>query len=415
MSTEHPTKPLRGVFYARKSNDDGTDSADQQLNWAREASARENVTLLECFNDQGVSGQDTARRQDFHAMLRFCQDQHKKGTPVDCIVIWHPNRFSRADSHETSWFIWEFRRVGVHRMFSASHGWRDFRKMEHRLLGLIEQDTSYNPFARDMAQGALRGHITRALEGRRQGGTVPLGYRLTYEEIVYKGKKRRVPDKLVVDEETAWIVREIFRLYLEPGASLGTVAAWLNEQGLPSPLRGGLWYTSTVRYVLGNEHYLGDASYGRRSTGRFFTTFHTEVRPRRETRPRVVSDSGKAIVAKGRHEPLIDASTFARVQAKLVARRPGHDPRGKGRAFRLAGLLFCGHCRRRMVGRYQHGRHRAPSCADRYCYLCSTYNAHRKRCFINLIDEDTLLRALAAKIREKLPPLLDDLRREIHR
>jgi hypothetical protein len=39
-------------------------------------------------------------------MLAFCKEQCRKGTPVEAIVCWNPNRFSRSDSHETSWFLW---------------------------------------------------------------------------------------------------------------------------------------------------------------------------------------------------------------------------------------------------------------------------------------------------------------------
>jgi DNA invertase Pin-like site-specific DNA recombinase len=132
MSTEKDTKKLRGVFYARKSNDDGTDSVEQQDEWARSAAAKENIELLASCTDQGVRGQDTAKRKDFAAMLRFCQEQYRKELPIDVIVLWHSNRFSRADSVETGWFIQEFRKVGVHRLFSASRAWlhHEIRKGE---------------------------------------------------------------------------------------------------------------------------------------------------------------------------------------------------------------------------------------------------------------------------------------------
>jgi hypothetical protein len=411
MSENHSTEPLRGVFYGRKSNDDGTDSIDQQEEWARTASAKENIELLGFFTDQGISGQDTARRKDFHAMLKFCQEQHRRGMPVDCIVLWHPNRFSRADSHETSWFIWEFRKVGVHRMFSASHGWRDFRKMEHRLLGLIEQDTNYNPYARDLAQGALRGHIRRAKEGRPQGGQVPLGFRLTYELIEYKGKKRKVPCKYVEDPETAWIVRELFFRYLEEGASLSTLCDWLNDQNIPVRGRSTRWLPQTVRNILTNERYLGHALYAQHATGKDFFVVDGVPVAREGKISYTARKRSETIAKECWHDRLIDDETFQRVQEKLARKAPTYDCRRKGRAFRLAGLLYCGHCQAHLCGRFERNRRSAQD-PGRFCYICGTYNVSGQ-CHHNLIQEEPLLRAIANKIKQKLPPLLNDLRQQI--
>jgi DNA invertase Pin-like site-specific DNA recombinase len=104
---------LRAVAYYRKSNDDDGSSIDQQREWARAACKREGVELVNEFADQAKKGHETATRTAFHEMLKFCQQQARQGNPIDAIVCWHHNRFSRADSQETSWFIWEFRKAGV--------------------------------------------------------------------------------------------------------------------------------------------------------------------------------------------------------------------------------------------------------------------------------------------------------------
>jgi DNA invertase Pin-like site-specific DNA recombinase len=70
------------------------------------------------FADQAEKGHETASRSEFHEMLRFCQQQ-RQGTPINAVVVWNENRFSRSDSQETAWFIWEFRKAGVTRMFTA--------------------------------------------------------------------------------------------------------------------------------------------------------------------------------------------------------------------------------------------------------------------------------------------------------
>jgi DNA invertase Pin-like site-specific DNA recombinase len=95
---------LRAVAYYRKSNEDDGDSIDQQQQWARPACEREGVELVREFADHAKKGHETATRTDFHAMLAFCQEQARKRAPIDTVVCWHHNRFSRADSQETAWF-----------------------------------------------------------------------------------------------------------------------------------------------------------------------------------------------------------------------------------------------------------------------------------------------------------------------
>lgn len=73
----------------------------------------------------------------------------------------------------------------------------------------------------------------------------PFGYRL-------------VEGKLVIDEKEAATVRKIFHLYLS-GWSTVEIAAEINKMEIPT--RDGLnsWSCATVKYILQNEKYIGDA------------------------------------------------------------------------------------------------------------------------------------------------------------
>src|SRR5215217_862587 len=104
MSASDSTRPVRGVVYARCSTLQQDSSIEQQLQWAKEACRREGVTVAATFADEGVSGHATSKRTGFHEMLVFCREQARLGLPIDVLVCWHSNRFSRADSIETNWF-----------------------------------------------------------------------------------------------------------------------------------------------------------------------------------------------------------------------------------------------------------------------------------------------------------------------
>jgi DNA invertase Pin-like site-specific DNA recombinase len=161
---------IRAVGYYRKSDEDDGASVEQQQEWAHTTCPPEGIELVREFIDQAKAGWDTGKRADFHEMLAFCQQQKKRGTPIDAIVCWHPNRFSRADSQETGWYIWEFRKVGVNRIFTSSHGWRDFRRMEDRILFNIEQDASNHRYVVDLSRDSVRGRLAAAEKGQWVGG-----------------------------------------------------------------------------------------------------------------------------------------------------------------------------------------------------------------------------------------------------
>jgi hypothetical protein len=54
-------------------------------------------------------------------------------------------------------------------MFTASNGWRDFCKMQDRVIANIEQDTSHLPYVVNLADDSTRGHIRAADRHERPG------------------------------------------------------------------------------------------------------------------------------------------------------------------------------------------------------------------------------------------------------
>jgi DNA invertase Pin-like site-specific DNA recombinase len=138
--------------------------------------------LLREFADQSVAGWDTARRDEFHQMLAYCQEQHRLGNPIDAVYCWHTNRLSRADSIETSHYLHELRTAGAGRIRTRDR-WYDLARKEDRALFNLEQDFTNHEYALNLAADSLRGDSLRGrlrvarAEGRRCGGPVPYGYR----------------------------------------------------------------------------------------------------------------------------------------------------------------------------------------------------------------------------------------------
>jgi DNA invertase Pin-like site-specific DNA recombinase len=406
MSENHST-PLRGVVYARKSKEDQADSIEQQLAWAAEVCPRERVVVIgEPFTDEGKSGHATGQRTNFHAMLRFCQDAHHRGEPIDVIVCWHTNRFSRADSQETGWFVWEFRRAGVNRMLTNA-GLLDFRDRATRVVFGIDQDFSANKFSEDLAETSTRGKLDRARAGRWCGGRVPYGYILTFTQELRRGRLVSVPDTLVIDPETAPTARWLFTSYATGRYSLRMLAEELNRRDELTPsARAGekraaaRWTVPTIRAILTNEVYLGSLVWNRSHQGRFMGVVQLRVERRPGTGRRTVRNAPEDhIRGERRYEALADPDTFSLCQRRLREQRRNTTPKRGGGDLVLTGLLWCGHCGRRMVGRH---KARGSAGGGPAVYLCGTYLQHGKSaCNYNCLRQDALVGAVVKKIEAK--------------
>jgi len=65
--------------------------------------------------------------------------------------------------------------------------------------------------------------------------------------------------ELLIDTESVETIQRIFALR-EKGFTLREIAAFLNDNSIPSP-RNGHWCFQTIAYVLKNELYKGEMNY----------------------------------------------------------------------------------------------------------------------------------------------------------
>ena len=91
---------------------------------------------------------------------------------------------------------------------------------------------------------ALRGRLERG----ETVGTLPFGYKSDN-------------NKLVIDEVTAPIVREIFNKSLK-GMGTEPIAQWLRNEGIPTKNKKGTWHHSTISHIIKNTVYKGERTYG---------------------------------------------------------------------------------------------------------------------------------------------------------
>lgn len=124
----------------------------------------------------------------------------------------------------------------------------------------------------------------------------------------FLGYTKNEDGKLIIDEDEAKIVRRIFREYLE-GASFRDIAECLERDKIKTGGKRYKWHLGTVKGILRNEKYMGDALLQKTIT----TDFIEKTRIKNDgTVPQYyVKDSQEAIIPR---------DVYMQVQEEMVRR-----------------------------------------------------------------------------------------------
>ena len=169
---------------------------------------------------------------------------------IDLIVTKSVSRFARntVDSLTT---VRQLKEKGVEIYFEKENIWTLDSKGELliTIMSSLAQEES-----RSISENCVWGQRKRFADGKV---TVPFGHFLGYD---------RGPDgNLVLNKAEAAIVKRIFSMFLQGMTPYG-IASQFTADGIPTPGHKEKWNAGTVRHMLENEKYKGDAllqkSYG---------------------------------------------------------------------------------------------------------------------------------------------------------
>ena len=174
----------------------------------------------------------------------------------------------------------------------------------------------------------------------------PYGYRLDPD-------RPRDPAGVTLEPAEAAVVRELFAGYLEGQASLFGLAKHLQALGIPSPRGRPCWSPATLRGLLTNPTYTGQAYAGRwraRAPRIRRSATHPIGKP---------SDSSVPVPAAewlpvASVPALVSEEQFAQAQAKLARNRAFARRHNTRHAYLLRALVSCGLCRSSCLCRTVH-------------------------------------------------------------
>lgn len=282
-------------LYVRYSSNNQTEqSIEGQTRVCQEFCKRHNIKIVEIYADRATSAsKDIEKRVNF---LKMIKDSEKD--LFDAVVVYKLDRFSRS-RYDMANYKYRLKKNGVQLISATENITTDPEGiiLESVLEGMAEF------YSAELSQKINRGLRESAYKHNSIGGSIPLGY-------------KTVDKKLVIDEETAPVVREAFRMYAE-GETVAEICRTFNARGYKTS-KGTRFGKSSFSKIFRNERYIGVY---------LFHDYRAEdVIP-----------------------PIIDKKLFDQVQARLSRQKPSGTFKAK-RVYLLSGKLFCGHCGSRMNG-----------------------------------------------------------------
>ena len=218
------------------------------------------------------------------------------------------------------------------------------------------------------------------------------------------GYRRDPADKhhLVVDEETAPVVRRIFAMRAS-GMGFHSIAAKLNEEGVLSPgmlyyQRKGQsdprhvnhkWADQTVKNIVRNEVYIGNMVQGKSGTLSY------------KSRKLISKPEDEWIRVEGTHEAIVSREVWDTVTAidrKKVRKSAPSD----GNRSIFTGLVYCADCGFKMRNHIERFTYKDGRPGRYSSFICGNYSRSGKSaCTVHTIYETVLTQLVLEDIREK--------------
>lgn len=353
--------------YARVSTDSDEQytSYEAQIDYYTQyIKARDDWEFVNVYTDEGITGTSTKHREGFKQMVADALDGK-----IDLIVTKSVSRFARntVDSLTT---IRQLKEKGVECFFEKENIWTFDGKGELliTIMSSLAQEES-----RSISENCTWGQRKRMADGRV---SVPFDHFLGYD--------RGEHGELVINEEQAKTVRLIYDFFLQ-GLTPHTIANWLTAMGIPTPRRKEKWNQGTVKSILTNEKYKGDALMQKNYTADFLTKKQV---PNNGVLPQYY--------VEGDHEAIIPPETFELVQQEMQ-RRNNRGSRYSGVDI-FASRIVCGECGSYYGAKVWHSN----SKYRRIIYRCNHKYHDGQPCTTPHLTEEEIKTAFVAAVNKLL-------------
>lgn len=338
--------------------------------------------VYDTYIDNGATGTNF-HRPGFQQMLSDIEAGH-----IDCVIVKDLSRLGR-NSIDTGYYIEQYfhthnvRFIAVTDQFDTADPGSLHSGIMLPLKNMINE-----AYALDIGR-KIKAQARQAMkDGDYIGARAPYGY-------------RKDPDnchKLLIDEDTAPVVRQIFE-WAHGHVALNRIVRNLNEMGITAPshykksteeitspglIGSGKWQTRTVMKILESEVCTGDLVQGKTKI-----VDHQQVK----------AGEDNLIIARRTHEPIISYELFTAVQEyrKQICEESRAVPKRPYTPNIFKGKVFCADCGR-SLHRQRAERKKGP---DVYWFHCLTNSRVAKDSCKGVMMQETELIATVTAILEK--------------
>ena len=365
---------LRVAAYCRVS----TDSEEQATSYEAQVEHYTNYIngnadweFAGIYADDGITGTNTKKRDEFNRMIEDCMEGK-----IDMVITKSISRFAR-NTLDCLKYIRQLKDKNIPVFFEKEN----INSMDSKGEIML---TIMASLAQQESQ-SLSQNVKLGFQFRYQQGEVQVNHNR------FLGYTKDENKRLVIVPEEAEVVKRIYREYLE-GASLLQIARGLEADGILTAANKRKWRPETLKKILQNEKYIGDALLQKTYTIDFLS------------KKRVVNNGiVPQYYVENSHEPIIPREIFMQVQEEMVRRANLQTGKsGKRRVYSskyaLSSIVYCGECGD--IYRRVHWNNRG--CKSIVWRCVSRLEEKGSDCSSRTISEATLQEAVVKAINEVL-------------
>ena len=290
------------------------------------------------FTDDGISG-TRFDRPGFLAMM-----EEVEAGRVEAIVVKDLSRFGRNYLEVGDYLEHLFPFLGVRFIAINDHYDSDNFIGSTGGLDVAFRNLIYQRYSQDLSEKVKAGKHIRMARGKHITGC-PYGYK----------KKPGVKDQMIIDPETAPVVKEIFQSIIN-GMKTTEIATALNERGVITPAEykkisrnrftsEPMWSHQAILRIIKDYKYTGA-----------MVNFKCESRTiRAKTVYRKPPEEW--VITENSHEPIVSHEEYELANSKIRKKASSVRKHSGGKDW----IYYCGHCGRRL--RKTHGLDEYYSCA----------------------------------------------------
>ncbi len=391
ICTSEINTAINTALYIRLSVEDGHGRSysieNQQLILNDYVSDKPEFKIFDTYIDNGLTGRNFYR-PSFKRMLTDIENGR-----VKCVIVKDLSRLGR-NSIDTGYYIEQYfvqhkiRFIAVNDMVDTA----DEKSTQNGIL-LPLKNMVNEAYALDISKKIKSAAHQSMLDGDFIGARAPYGYKKSPENC----------HKLIIDEETAPIVKQIFEWYVQ-GKGLNTITVLLNEMGVVTSSVhksktsecdkkykiNRVWTTFTIAHILDNPVYMGDMVQGKSRS--------VEHKQQYDIAPE------DYIVVRNTHEPIVSREIFEKAQEfrTAVCEEHKNKPLEPYNENIFKGKVFCSHCGKSL---HRQRANRKTKADDYYLHCLSKSRVSKDACVGVMINEKIVIDYVSAAIKEKLSTL----------